>query len=65
MECGGKTHSEQTKQLIGNKNREHMKGRNRITKNGERKIVLPSELDTYLNNGWTLGYGPTHSTKRK
>lgn len=53
----GKKHSEQTKQLIGAKNSKHMKGRKRIYKDNEHKIVHPSELDNYLKDGWKLGYG--------
>lgn len=56
----GKKHSEKAKQLIGAKNREKLKGRKLISKDGVRKFVHPEELPEYLNNGWNMSATDWH-----
>ena len=36
-----------------------------INKNGNHKRVLPSELDSYLNDGWNRGRVVADSTRQK
>lgn len=52
--------SEKAKQLIGAKNREKLKGRKLISKDGVRKFVHPEELPEYLNNGWNMSATDWH-----
>lgn len=51
----GKKHSEETKHIIGEKNRKSMTGRIRITNGKENKIVKPEDLDYYFSIGYYKG----------
>jgi len=51
----GKKHTDETKQLIGSKNKESMTGRIRITNGDINKLVKPEELEYYLSNGYWKG----------
>lgn len=51
----GKKHSDETKKLIGEKNKLSMTGRVRITNGEINKIVKPDELEYYFANGWYKG----------
>lgn len=51
----GKKHSDDTKKLIGMKNKESMTGRVRITDGHVNKIVKPDELDYYFSIGFYKG----------
>ncbi len=41
----------------------HIRGKKRIHKGDVSKLVLPNELEEYLNNGWKLGQTLSHRQK--
>lgn len=48
------------KMSIKMKNNKINKGKKYINKNGDRKMILETDLDYYLKNGWNLGMGKYH-----
>lgn len=52
----GKKQSDATKKLIGEKNRESMKGRIRVTNGEINRYIKPDELDEYLSKGFYKGF---------
>ena len=52
----GKHHSEETKKLIADKNRESMTGRIGISKDGVKKFVKKHDLEKFLELGWNIGF---------
>ena len=51
----GRTHTTEQKQKISQSLKGKNVGRKHINKNGINKMVLPYELQQYLNDGWKLG----------
>lgn len=51
----GRKHSDETKKLIGDKNRGALKGRIRVTDGTTNKTIHPEELDYYLSIGFRKG----------
>jgi hypothetical protein len=61
----GTVQSEETKRIRSESMKGVHKGKKQIHKDGMRKLVAVSDLDTYLADGWALGVGPRAKPTRR